>query len=249
MESIHFEIVSTGFNCQANIENLVRCLQKQTYKNWNATLVSDGSTDSTARRLANVFNKKITCKAYKKNTGAAYRRWQVISNLPNKNSVILLLGLDDLLMANCLEVIATAYRDGAMVTYGNWINQNGSGLPKDFMLDFPDHVHAERNYRKEIYRSTAPNTFYKYLFDAIPVEDFMIEGSWIQTTTESELMFSCLEMAGKNRIKFFTEPLYIYNQGKHSVAYRLGQQYKNNILEIIKSRPKKPLYESIECLS
>ena len=103
-----------------------------------------------------------------------------------------------------------------------------------------------------MYRSTAPNTFKKFLFDEIPDEDFKVFGKWIDNATETELMFSCLEMCGKDRIGVITEPIYLYNRTrggntkhrnyKHNGQIMSGIDYKMKVVypEIVK-RKKKPL--------
>jgi len=245
----HFEIVSSGLNCKQYISQTVASVIAQKYSNWNLTLIDDGSTDGTSEYFKRIKDPRISCHRFLDNTGAAFRRYNAIHAMSNPNSVVLLLGLDDQLLPNCLRRIAEEYERGMLMTYGNWIDQNGRGLPPSFNLEFDDQTHEERNYRKVTYRSTAPNTFRKFLFDRIPKQDFIVGGKWIDTTTESEVMYSCLEMSGRDRIGLIKEPIYLYNRHKQSAACRLGQQYKNHIHEIIRTRPKKPIYENIELVS
>jgi hypothetical protein len=80
------------------------------------------------------------------------------------------------------------------------------------------------------------------LFDYIPKEDFKLNGKWIDTTTESELMFSCLEMSGRHRIGVIEKPVYLYNRTlPNGTQKRLGQAYKNEVYAQIIARPKKDL--------
>lgn len=246
---IHIEIVATGFNCERYVERCVRSVFLQKYQHWNLTLIDDGSKDRTPQYFNRIKDSRISCHRFIDNQGATFRRYNTIKAMSNNQSVVLLLGMDDELLPNCLEVIKRKYESGCWMTYGNWVNQIGRGLPSDFQLEFDDATHASRSYRSVTYRSTAPNTFRKFLFDMIPATDFQINGEWIKTTTESEIMYSCLEMSGEKRIGVIHQPIYLYNQHRNSVSHRLGQGYKNRIHEIIKSRPKKPLYENIECLS
>lgn len=221
---------------------------KQTYDNYVVLAYNDGSTDNTQSEILKhqgMFRKYYFQNA-KSNMGAAYRRCQLISLLEYEpEDVIILLGMDDELLPNALERIKQEYDAGKWMTYGNWINQNGVGLPADFDLDFPQEIHDNRDYRKVLYRSTSPNTFKRKLFNKIPIEDFKIGEEWINTTTESELMFSCLEMCGQKRIGVIKDKIYMYNQGiPNSAQRRLGQAYKNQIYNIVINRPKKPLYEN-----
>lgn len=243
---MHFDIICTGYNCERYVKHAVLSVMKQTYRDWTLHLISDGSTDDTGKNCLSwaIGNSKITAQAHMVNLGAACRRYECISELENPNSVCILFGMDDEMLPHCLETIKEKYDAGAWMTYGNWVNQHGVGLPDDFPLDFDEETHAKRDYRKVKYRSTGLNTFYKFLFDRIPKEDFKIGGKWIDTTTESEVMFSCLEMCGRYRIGVIKKPIVIYNQGiPNSSQKRLGQAYKNQIYSIVASRPKRPLYE------
>lgn len=242
---LNFLIVITGYNCARFVKPCINSVLNQKKGDWSAVIVvyNDGSFDETQQILSQY--KNITIIKSNKNIGAAYGRNICIKKYGNPNDVVLLLGLDDQLLPNCLNTIAEKYKAGAWVTYGNWINQNGMGLPNDFQLDFDKQTHENRDYRKVKYRSTAPNTFKAFLFNAIPEDDFKINGKWIDTTTESEVMFSCLEMAGQNRIAVIKEPIYLYNQNYYNSSQRrLGQAYKNKIYNIIINRPKKELYEN-----
>lgn len=244
---LNFLIVITGFNCASFVKPCINSVLNQKKGDWTAFIVvyNDASFDGTQEILTQY--KNITILKSNKNIGATYGRNLCIKTYGNPDDVVILLGLDDQLLPNCLNTIADKYKAGAWVTYGNWINQSGNGLPENFELDFDQQTHQNRDYRKVKYRSTAPNTFKTFLFNAIPEQDFKINNKWIDTTTESEVMFSCLEMAGEKRIAVIKEPIYLYNQNlSNGTQRRLGQAYKNEIYNIIINRPKKELYENIK---
>lgn len=248
---MRFEIICTGWNCVSYVDKCVQSVFNQSYNNWHLHLISDGSTDGTGHEIKGWESENISVHIYKENKGAALRRLQAIRPLDSE-SVCLLLGLDDELLPNCLERVKREYDSGKWMTYGNWIDQHGNGLPDSFDLNFNHLTHRNRDYRKVMYRSTAPNTFKKFLFDEIPDEDFKVFGKWIDNATETELMFSCLEMSGKDRIGVITEPIYLYNRArvgntkhrnyKHNGQIMSGIDYKMKVVypEIVK-RKKKPL--------
>lgn len=245
-----FLIVASGYNCDKFVKKCVDSVLAQTYKNYDAVFISDGSTDNTGNFLdVRMFKERdirregsLFGEIFKDNQGAAKRRFDAIHKYAkDEETIVLLLGLDDELKPDCLLRIVEEYKKGNWMTYGNWINQYGVMLPKGFLF-FPDKVHENRDYRRVKYRSTAPNTFKKFLFDQIPEEDFKIDGKWIDSTTESELMFSCLEMCGKERIGVIEEPIYLYNESlPGGTLKRLGAEYKYKIYNQIIQRPKKPL--------
>lgn len=246
-----FEIICTGWNCKRYVDKCVRSVINQTLQNFHLHLIDDGSTDGTGIEIEKYKgHSKISVYRHDENKGAALRRMEVIRPL-NDSHVCLLLGMDDELLPNCLEIVSKEYKKGKWMTYGNWISQNGHTLPDTFELEFDEQTHKNRDYRKVLYRSTAPNTFKKFLFNEIPDEDFKLNGKWIDSTTESELMFSCLEMCGEERMGLIREPIYLYNrfrpdgtlQKKYVVNGKemTGFDYKYSIYDEIVKRPKKPL--------
>jgi hypothetical protein len=73
-------------------------------------------------------------------------------------------------------------------------------------------------------------------------EDFKFKGEWIKATTESNLMFSCMEMCGKEKIGVITKPIYLYNKGRiDNARSRFGEKYQNEIYADVVSKPKRNL--------
>lgn len=247
---VQYLIVASGFNCQEYVLKCVESIKAQTYKNFIFVMVDDGSKDGTALKCMKAMDDNIKSASpitmafehHNKNEGAAKRRFEVINKYAkHEEIVVVLVGLDDELFPNALEVIKKQYDNGKWMSYGNWKNQHGVMLPDGF-LHFDEETHKARDYRKVKYRSTAPNTFKRFLFDKIPAEDFKLNGKWIDSTTESELMFSCLEMCGKERIGVIEEPIYLYNEAlPGGTLNRLGRNYKYKIYNQIIQRPKKLL--------
>jgi glycosyltransferase involved in cell wall biosynthesis len=237
-----FFIIVTGWNCEQYVEKCVDSIRTQICPNWDAFIqfVSDGSTDNTPNEITRVLGCQYT--PHEGNYGAAYRRHEALK-YSEPEDVIIFMGLDDELLPGALKRIAQEYDNGKLMTYGNWINQDGNGLPSDFDLEFPDSVHSDRSYRKVKYRSTAPNTFKRFLYDCIKPEDLQYKGEWFKATTESEVMFSCLEQCGKDRIGVIKEPIYLYNQGREQNARRrFGIDYQSKIYNYVINKPKRELW-------
>lgn len=239
---LNFRIIATGYNCREYVEKCLQSVVNQSYPYWSMYVIDDGSTDRTEKEILRVANQlndnRIFYALYHENKGAACRRDSVARNMLH-DDVILLLGLDDELLPGCLDRIKQEYDAGKWMTYGNWINQHGGTLPEGF-LHFDEATHQNREYRKVKYRSTAPNTFYQWLYSLIPPEDLKINGKWIDSTTESEVMFSCLEMCGKDRIGVIEEPIYLYNENRSGGSLkRLGAAYKYSLYNQVINRPKR----------
>ena len=242
---MRFVIISTGWNCEGNVFKNFLSVYNQTYKDWLLVMIDDGSdNDKTAEQVDKIVSDRVIKEIFNDNKGAAHRRFDAIHKYAEPEDVILLLGMDDELHPNALETIAESYQNGNLMTYGNWISDSGETLPEHFDLNFSKEVHRKRDYRQDIYRSTAPNTFKKFLFDKIAASDFIINGEWIRCTTESPVMFACLEMCGEKRIGVIKDIIYLYNRGKfNKTNRRYGRDYKYSLLEKIRQIKKYPLYE------
>lgn len=238
-----FLIIAAGYNCQDYVKACIDSVKAQTYKDWKLYVISDGSTDKTANIARKNNGKNIFVGHGFKNMGACFRRYEAIMHSKcDPETVVVLLGLDDELKPHALERIKEEYDKGALCTYGNWENQHGAICPLD--INFPESTHKNRSYRGKVWLSTAPNTFKKKLFDKIPVDRLKVHGQFPKSDTESETMFACLEMSGKERIGVIHEPIYIYNQrGSSNARNRLGSAYQDNIYNTVIKRPKFNLYE------
>lgn len=241
---VKFFIVATGYNCEDKVLRCAQSIFNQDYENYEVDFISDGSTDKTGERIMEAAQLKAGYmgEIHPVNEGAAFRRYKAIKTYcKDPETVVIFLGLDDELLLGALNRIAQEYEKGKWMTYGNWISPEEDMLPLHF-LRFSKKTHEDRSYRKDVYRSTAPNTFKRFLFDRIPEEDLKFDGTWLKVTTESEVMYSCLEMCGEERIGVIEEPIYLYNSKlPNGTIARFGKEYKQQVLAYIQARPKKPL--------
>lgn len=242
IDSPNFLIIVTGYRCSGYVRPCYNSIIRQP-GNWQAVFIDDGSPthDVSTELIHYVKDDRCTVVRGSKNRGAAYRRHQALQNFKGDDeTVVVLVGMDDELMAGALGIIAEHYDQGRLMTYGNWINQNG--IINRVTLAFDQDTHDARDYRKVKYRSTAPNTFKKHLYDRIPEEDLKVDGAWQYVCTEGEVMFSCLEMCGQDRIGVVEKPIYYYHEGlSNGTLRRFGRSFKYDIFGKICARPKRDL--------
>jgi glycosyltransferase involved in cell wall biosynthesis len=252
-----YVIISSGYNCLPYAKSCYESLCKiQFASKWEAYLISDGSTDGTSEFVESIQHNNIKGIAMDKNRGAAFCRHEVIKSLNlSDEDVILFLGLDDELTPNALTLVHNQYESNKWMTYGNWVDDKGRTLKDQFFnIVYSDEIHKNRDYRKDSYRATALNTFKYFLYKRIPEEDLKLNGEWIVSTTESEVMFSCLEMCGKDKIGVIHDIIYIYNKHKRDNSLNrvglsntfnrnAGRKYKQSNYRQIIQRPKRELLE------
>ena len=236
---MNFLLIVTGYNCSDNVLPCYFSIAIQN-ENWKAVFIDDASTDDTYSKICKIKDPRVIKENFTDNVGAAYRRFKAIKKYGNPDDVVVLIGMDDLLIDGSLTRIRKEYEKGKLMTYGMYQYKDGT-IPS-FELEFDNKTHEQRSYRKETYRSTAPNTFKCFLFELFKEDDFIVNGEWIKATTESPLMFGLLEMCGQDRIGIIGDPIYIYR--KHftdNARERFGRDYQDNIYNTIINRPQKDL--------
>ena len=243
-------ILATGYNCGRHVTRFLFSMQNLNPVEGTeirVVIINDGSKDNTGYVLDRAdrhFTGTLQIFHESENKGAAFRRWQYMKTfIQDPETVVILVGLDDELLPEAIERIHQEYECGKLMTYGNWVNQRGRGLPSMFPLYFDTITHDNRDYRKVQYRSTAPNSFKAKLLTGLCEDDFKIDGKWVETCTETNLMFCLLEMCGEDRIGVIQQPIYLYNEKLPNGSIgRFGAEEKRRILNRFRQREKKPLF-------
>ncbi len=103
-------VVIPCYNCAKYLDDTIKCLNEQTYKNFEAIFVNDGSTDSTLEKLKTLCNGKKQFKVLsKENGGASSARNLGLANADGE--FVLFYDVDDLLSPNHLELLANNIED------------------------------------------------------------------------------------------------------------------------------------------
>ena len=96
MEKYLVSIVTPIYNSEKFIENTIKTVQRQTYKNWELLLINDCSTDNSILKINKYLDndKRIKLINLEKNSGAAIARNIGIENA--KGKYIAFLDADDI---------------------------------------------------------------------------------------------------------------------------------------------------------
>jgi len=237
---VNIHVISTGHNCAEYIQSCHDSVKRQScevdFYHW---LVDDNSDDPG--KVKDVFRNSLIGQLFADRVGAACIRHYVINasiSMIKDDDIIVLLGMDDELLPGALQLIYDAHKSGAWVTYGNWKNQNGR------MNQCPlDHNNQTR---KGPYQFTAPNSFRAGLYRRISEDRLKVFGEWQHVCTEVEVMYSCVEMAGWDRVKAIKEPIYMYRQNLPTGTLATwGFKLKQKVLKEIQARPKQQRIDSL----
>jgi glycosyltransferase involved in cell wall biosynthesis len=211
-----FKVTIPCYNCEKWIIPCLSSLLSQTYTDWVAVVVNDGSTDNTAS-LIESFIKQHNTERIKvihnsKNEGSALGSIiQCTNNFTNckGEDIIVNIDGDDMLADNkVFEYLNEVYsNDRVLMTYGQ----------------FEPLSHSYHNYCQPLantssYRKSNSwvvshlRTYKKKLFDLINDSDLRDDdGEYYKMAGDAALLYPLIEMAGLHRIKFISKVLYIYN--------------------------------------
>lgn len=211
MKDVKFLIVVTGWNWDRYVWPCLRSIEAQAYNNYVISVVDDGSTDGSQNEIADYYighDRDMNVQYNKANSGTYYARDKAVKQCKFDYDVIVLLDGDDQLMPNALEVVTKQYEQGKLMTYGSWENQLHERCEMD--IEYSDRVHADRSYRQDTFRCTHLRTFHRNLYESIPKWD--ITKSERESYPDAEILFSMMEMAGRDRIGVVKECIYMYNE-------------------------------------
>ncbi|MCM1270055.1 MAG: glycosyltransferase [Ruminococcus flavefaciens] len=110
MDDICFSLIIPVYNVEKFLNKCLESICKQSYSNWEAIIVDDGSTDSSALICDEWANKDNRFKVYhKENGGVCEARNIALSKLTGE--YVGFVDADDFLAYNALELVSKAIND------------------------------------------------------------------------------------------------------------------------------------------
>ena len=228
-----FIFVICGRNVEpARCRRCIESLLAQEGDDWGAVVVDDASSNGFgdyARTLLADCRDRITLVRNGVRRGGLFNTWNAVANFcDDPNSVIITLDADDALIGNqVLERLGGEYEYGADATVG-------SMLRLDKEASYPVNFERPRWWDSNVWQHL--RTFRKSLFDAIDVEDFKIDGQWIDLAADWAFMVPIIELASRPR--HIPHPLYLYEPGEPKDEG--GRRERDAIIARILARPRYP---------
>jgi glycosyltransferase involved in cell wall biosynthesis/SAM-dependent methyltransferase len=216
----------------ARFKRCVNSLVSQEGERWGTVVVDDASTNGFvdyALTLLADLRDRITLVRNDARRGGLFNTWNAVANFcGDPNSVIITLDADDALIGSeVLDRLAKEYEDGADVTVG-------SMLRLDKEASYPVNFERPRWWDSNVWQHL--RTFRKRLFDAINIEDFKIDGKWIDLAADWAYMVPIIELASSPR--HIPDPLYLYEPGEPKDER--GRQEGDDVVARILARPRYP---------
>jgi len=234
-------IVTPFYNPGEFLENCVNSIMSQKYDNFKVVFVDDCSTDNSWDLLPHNDNRAICVKNEIKKT-TLENTHNAIMNYCDPDSIIVIVDGDDwLLNKNVLSFINDFYsQNNCLMMYGQSIWTTGN---VGFAREFKDE-NEYNNLRTGPFIFSHIRTFKKSLYDEMAKQDPNFNclkdknGNFYKMTGDVAVMYPLAEIAGYDRIKFNSTPLYIYNRSNPISDDRVNQQLQWDIHAEISNKPK-----------
>lgn len=151
MEEDMVSIITPVYKCEKLIEETIKCVLNQTYKNWEWLLVDDCTPDNSAEIIKKYQEKDNRIKYFKlnENSGAAIARNKALSE--SRGRFVAYLDADDLWRNNKLEKQVSFMKENGYAfscTDYEKIDENGNSLNK--IVTIPKEVTYELFLRNTI---------------------------------------------------------------------------------------------------
>lgn len=155
-----------------------------------------------------------------------------IHRLRPTDIVALVDGDDWLPVDDALSTIGDAHRDGKWVTWGSF--EYGDGRP-----GFASDIDWTVPVRAQPWVTTHLKTFRAGLFQRIMIADLQYApGKWIDRADDPAFFWPIIEMAGRDRCRFISRPIYAYNEAAawHRNASQAELRHQINMHNLSRSR-------------
>lgn len=223
----------------------------QKYQNYRVIYTDDCSSDGNAHLVQEYIKKKNQEHRVLliKNAERRYKMANIYRSyhLCNDSDVIIELDGDDWLTH---DHVFTRYNEiyqdpNVWMTYGHY-SKWPTGEPQ-YMNEIPAEIIENNSFRTFQGRCwEGLRTYYAWLVKSIKVEDFLLNGLFMERTSDVAIMFPMFEMA-HTRFKLLTEMMMQHNNASNLNDYKVdGRLQYDTYVNIMKRLAYKPLETSLE---
>ena len=220
-------------NVKEYIKKCADTILLQNNKNWIAIFCDDESTDNTTSYIPK-DSRFIIKRNEKRITALPNIHYGIVDSNLNDDDIICLLDGDDFLIRpDVLDILNNLYQDETLLTYGQYIWPNGqvghcTPYTKESFLKLRTGGYWASHIR------TFKYNLYKELMNQDPDLSCYKDnnGEFYKITYDVAIMTPLMEIAGFEKVKFNSEPVYYYRihqQNDHFVDPNLQKSVADEI--------------------
>jgi len=231
-----FKIVIPSYNNQEWVEYNLASILNQTYTNYEVLYIDDASTDNTLDKVkeivGNLPNWKVVSNPVnmKRGFNISPQNPHIVSLMKHDSDILVFVDGDDWLADNyVLENLNRFYnRESPWMTYGRYVDYPEYTYPSTQNTAYPEHVHANKLYRKDVWRASHLRTFKWFLYRQIKPESQRIHqvGNYYYHAEDLATTFPCLEMCPPEKIGVLDFVAYVFNNTKGNSARSQERTHK-----------------------
>lgn len=239
------KIAIPTFNAESWILNNLQVLINQSYKNFEACIINDASTDNTGNILEDVRSKldsRFLIIHNKSNLGALRNQvesWKKYLNCAEDlNSILTTIDGDDCLFSQAsLHVLSQYYEKfNPLLTYGNHVHWPWGS--KSNCEQLPNDVLKNNSFRDYKFCTSHLRTFLCKVLMQIPDSHLCDQnGEMYKVAGDVALMMPALELSNP-RIVFIQEALYCYNRINPLSDDLIKQSEQSKIEREVRLKPR-----------
>ncbi len=241
INKIKFHIIINFYNSEKFIGETIKSIQKQNYKNFEATITDDASTDRSKDVILPLIknDKRFNLIRNNENLGGLFNTVKTLSlneTDPIQTIIVMIDGDDFLLEKDVLDIVALTYRrTQCLITYGTFIKKSNKYM---FGRKYPYRTILKNEFRSYPWLASHLKTFRHDLFLKINTDDLKDEkGQYYSSGWDLALMFPMLEMAGL-RQECIHDPLYLYNDLNSLCDHNLRREEQLKFDKQIRNKKK-----------
>ena len=233
-------VVVRGRNCEKYIKKCIKSVQEQTYPT-RLFLWLDAPKDNSYKVASQLIQNKFIfltgehcglCKSMFQSIWEGMFKHAMVYGI-DKNSSIGILDADDWLERDAAEIVMHEYRKRpeCLLTYGSYIKES-KGRKTKISQPYP----KDAKVRKYPWRASHFKTFRAKLFLCLGDKDFKDNnGKWLMAASDLALMIPMMEIAGLDRCRHISKPIYHW---RDHTPYKTNKDLQQKCEAII--RAKKP---------
>ena len=224
MNQNKFKIIVPSYNNEAWVEYNLASILNQTYTNYDVLYIDDCSQDNTHSLVSDIVGELPNWSLIKNhsNMRRGYNTSPYNENIVNfinddDNILVFIDGDDWLYDENVLEKLNNFYNSkDVWMTYGKFVcyPNNNEGNPQN--TEYPDNIHKDNLYRKDVWRASHLRTFKWWLYKKIKFENLIYSktNSMYFHAEDLATSFACLEMCPKEKIGVLDFYSYVFNESE-----------------------------------
>lgn len=211
-EEKKISVVVPSYNNEKYVEQNLKSIVSQDYKNFEIVYVNDASTDKTLKLVTKFLsNQQIEYKiiSHEQNRKPSFSRWHGINLCDDNNIIVLVDGDDWLPHKNILKEINKAYqKNDIWLTYGSY--ETSSGHRPEIPYKIKESVIRNNTFRTYGFVYTHLRTFYSWLYKQIPLKMLIYNDQFIPMAADVAEAFCLIELANFRHL-YIDKTMYIYN--------------------------------------